>query len=81
MIIAKCGSLRLHFQKNPITGLFRPLRKGFCVSLTTNRLINLFCHICGLDAEQIHGHIQTPAVTKIDWAKGGELIQLKITFG
>jgi hypothetical protein len=81
MNVAKCGNLRLHFQKNPIAGFFRPLRKGFCIVPNTDRLISLLCHISGLDSEQVHGRFQTPPVTKIDWAKGGEPIPLKITFG
>ena len=59
MNVAAWGNLRLHFQKDPTAGFLPLLQKGFYITIRDSNLLNILCHSCGLDAEQVRGRIQT----------------------
>jgi hypothetical protein len=59
MKVAPWGTLRLYFRKDPTGGFLPLLQKGFYINFSTGNLQGILCDICGLDAEQVRGRIQT----------------------
>jgi hypothetical protein len=59
MNIATWGHLRLHFQKDPISGFFTLLQKGFYIGISNGNLQNILCQTSGLDPDQVRSRIQT----------------------
>jgi hypothetical protein len=59
MNVALWGNLRLYFKKDPTVGFLPLLQKGFYITINTGNLQSILCRVCGLDAEQVRGRIQT----------------------